>query len=68
MAAGASAIAFICGCFSQSGSRFLSPTHFAEDIGEQQILPGLIGLPRYGAALSLASFFQPVLTNAEKSH
>ena len=47
--------------FGERGMRFSAATHFFENVGEQNILPRLVRLPRDSAALCSKCFVEPIL-------
>src|SRR5438552_9231236 len=47
--------------FGECGMRFSAATHFFENVGEQNILPRLVWLPRDRAALCSKCFVEPIL-------
>ena len=47
--------------FGERGTRFRAATHFFENVGEQNILPRLVRLPRDSAALCSKCFVESIL-------
>src|ERR1700680_5149468 len=52
--------------FGERGTRFRAATHFFENVGEQNILPRLVRLPRDSAALCSKSFVKPILAQSHQ--
>ena len=50
---------------SERGPGFVGAAHLFQDVGKEEILPGLVGLARHGAALNFAGRVEMILLHVE---